>query len=94
MYVDKKFREKDTGKEYTKTVPRGDKADTFKACLGRIRNKFLKKYDARKQKAYMRSGLVKARSLSVNSMSSRLKILNNHLRGLPSPDNQSFLKEN
>ena len=38
----------------------------------------------------MRSGLVKPRSLSVDSMSSRLKIMNNHLQSFPLPDNQSF----
>ena len=88
--VEKKFTKKETGEEYLKKVPRGDKSETYKACLGRLRNKFLKKFDARKQKAYMRSGLVKPRSLSVDSMSSRLKIMNNHLQSFPSPDNQSF----
>ena len=88
--MEKKFREKDTGTEYTKKVPRGDKMDTYKACLGRLRNKFLEKFDPRKQKFYMRSGLVKPRSLSVDTMFSRLKILNNHLQILPLLDNQSF----
>ena len=31
--VEKQFREKETGNEYTKKVHRGDKTDTYKACL-------------------------------------------------------------
>ena len=31
--MEKKVRKKETGNEYTKKVPRGDKTDTFKACL-------------------------------------------------------------
>ena len=88
--VEKKFREKDSVTQCMKKVPRGDVAEILKACLGRLRNKLLKNYDARKQKSSMRSGLVKPRSLSVDSMSSRLKILNNRLQGFPSPDNKHF----
>ena len=88
--VYKKFRATDIGIEYTKNVPRGNKADTFKVWLGGIQNKFLEKYGSRKQKVYMRSWLVKPRILSVDSMSNRLKLLNNHLQGLPLPDNQSI----
>ena len=62
----------------------------MKICLGKVRQKFIKKYDARKQKAYMRSSLQKPKSLSVDAMSSRLKILNNYLSSFPSPDNKSF----
>ena len=78
MEVDKKFREKETGK-YTNKVPRGERGETFKTCLGRLLNKFLKKHDARKQKTYMGSGLVRSKISSVDSISSRIKILNNHL---------------
>ena len=38
----------------------------------------------------MRSGLAKPRSLSVESIFSRLKIMNNHLQNFPSSGNQSF----
>ena len=38
----------------------------------------------------MRSSLQKPKSLSVDAMSSRLKILNNYLSSFPSPDNKSF----
>ena len=46
--VEKKFMGKDTGTKYMKLVPRVGRAKIFKACLGRLRNKFLKKYDTRK----------------------------------------------
>ena len=39
--VENKFKGNDSGTEYTKKVPRGDWAETFKACLGRLRNIFL-----------------------------------------------------
>ena len=38
----------------------------------------------------MRSSLLKPKSLSVDGMSSRLKILNSYLSSFPSPDNTSF----
>ena len=73
--MEKKFREKDSTTKYTKKVPRGDKSEICKACLNRLRNIFLNIYDARNQKAYMHSGLVKPWNMSVHSMSSGLKIL-------------------
>ena len=39
----------------------------------------------------MRSSLLKPKSLSVDAMSSRLKILNNYLASFPSLDNKSVL---
>ena len=88
--VEKTFKEKDTDKKYKKKVKQGDNSDTYKYCLGKVRQKIIKKYDARKQKAYMRSSLLKPKSLSVDGMSSRLKILNSYLSSFPSPDNTSF----
>ena len=38
----------------------------------------------------MRAGLIKTKYLSVDTMSSRLKILNYYLTSFPSPDNKSF----
>ena len=49
MELDNKCREIETGNEYTKMAHRGDKDVTFKACLGRLRNNFLKKYDDREE---------------------------------------------
>ena len=45
MELDKKLRKRETGKECTKKVPRGDRDETFKTCLVRLCNKSLKKYD-------------------------------------------------
>ena len=49
--IEKKFRGKDNGTEYMKKVYRADKAEICKGCIGRLRNKLLKEYDARNQKA-------------------------------------------
>ena len=87
--VEKSFKDKDD-KKYKKKVKQGENSDTYKYCVGKTRQKFIKKYDARKQKAYMRSSLLKPKSLSVDGMSSRLKILNSYLSSFPSPDNTSF----
>ena len=38
----------------------------------------------------MRAGFLKTKSLSVDAMSSRLKILNNYLTSFPFPDNKLF----
>ena len=73
-----------------KKIPRDYISETFKACLGRLKNKFPKLYDARKQKAYVRSGLVKPRIMLVDCISNRLKILNDHLQGFPLSVNRSF----
>ena len=42
--------------------------------IDKVSQRFIKKYDARKQKVYMRSSLQKPKSLSFDAMSSRLKI--------------------
>ena len=70
---------KETDKKYKKKVKQGETEEVLKICLGKVCQRFIKKYDARKQKAYMRSSLQKPKSLSVDAMSSRLKILNNYL---------------
>ena len=88
--VDKLFMKRETGEEYSKKVPRGENDNTFKAYLSKSRSKYLKKYNARKHKVCMCSRFVKPMSLYVDSMSSRLKILNNHLNNFPLPDNQSI----
>ena len=62
----------------------------FKYYLGKIRQLFIKKYDAGKQKTYMRSSLQKLKSLYVDAMPSRLKILNNYLASFPLLDNKLF----
>ena len=72
MEHDKTYRKKDISEEYQKKVPKGETLPVFKICLGKLRSKFLKKYDARNQKAHMRVGLVKPRGLLVDSISSRL----------------------
>ena len=40
----------------------------------------------------MRAGILKPKSLSVDTMSSRLKILDNYLANFPLPDNKSILQ--
>ena len=40
----------------------------------------------------MRSSFQKPKSLSVDAMLSRLKIINNYLTSFPSPDNKAFLQ--
>ena len=84
------FKKKYTGEEYKKKYTEGDFDGVFKYCLGKVHNRFIKKYDVRKQKAYTRAGLLKLKSLSVDAMSSRLKILNHYLASFPSPDNKSL----
>ena len=56
-------------------------------------NRFIEKYDARRQKAYTRARLFKPKSLSVDAMSFRLKILHNYLVSFPSADNKSFSED-
>ena len=62
----------------------------MKHFLGKVRNCFINKYGTRKQKVYMRTSLLKPKSLSVDTISSRLKIMNSYLTSFPSPDNKSF----
>ena len=64
----------------------------LKHFLGKVRNRFIKKCDARKQKACMRAGLIKPKALSIDTMSSRFTILNNYLTKFPLSDNKSFLQ--
>ena len=84
------FQKKDSEETYKKKFKKGDTDEVFKYCLGKVRQKFIKKYDARRQKAYMRSSLLKPKSLSIDAMSSRIKILNCYLVSFPLPDNKSF----
>ena len=82
------FKKEATGKVYKKTYIAGYSEGDFKFCLGKVRNRFIKKYDARKQTAYMGAGLIKLKSLYVDAMSSKLKILNCYLTSFPSPNNK------
>ena len=41
--MEKKFKEKYSGAEYMKKIPRGNRDETFIACLGRLMNTILKK---------------------------------------------------
>ena len=83
------YQKKDTEEIYKKQFKEGD-TGVLKYYLGKVRNRFIEKYNARKQKDHMRAGLLKPKSLSIDTMSSRLKILNNYLSDIPSPDNKSF----
>ena len=49
-------------------------------------------YNARRKRIYMRVGLLKPKFLSVDAMSSRLKILNHYLTTFPLSDNKSLFK--
>ena len=62
----------------------------YKYCLGKICNRFIKNYDARKQKVYMSTGLINSISLSGDIMSSRLNILKYYLTSFYLSDNKSF----
>ena len=88
--IEKTFVSKETNTKYKKKVKQGETEEVLKMCLGKVRQRFIKKYDTRKQKAYVRLSLQKPKSLSVDTMSSRLKILNNYLSSFPLPDNKSF----
>ena len=88
--IEKTFKKKETDTNYKKKVKQGEMEDVLNICLGKILQRFIKKYDARKQKAYMRSSLQKPKSLSVDPMSSRLKILNNYITSFHFSDNKSF----
>ena len=60
------YQKKDTRENYKKKFKKGDTDEVFKYRLGKIHNRFIKKYDARKQKAYMRAGLLKPKSYPIN----------------------------
>ena len=49
--IDKTYREIETGEEYFDKVPTGEVDQTFKDCLGKLRDKYFKKYNTRKQRA-------------------------------------------
>ena len=83
------YEKKDKGDTY-KEFKKGDSDEVFKNCLVNIRNCFIKKYDDWKQKIYTRTGLLKPKSLSVDTMSFRFKIINKYLTSFPSPDNKLF----
>ena len=74
-------------RRFPKEGSQGKTLVVFKDCLGKLRIKFIKKYDTRKQKAHMYAGIVKPRGLLVDSMSSRSKIMNNYHISFPFPDN-------
>ena len=73
--IEKKLMKRVTDKDYLKRIPRGDKDEKFKAYLGRLHNKFHKKYNAKKQKEYIRYGLIKPRSLYFDSVYRKFKSL-------------------
>ena len=54
------YKKKDTGEIYKKKFKKRDTDEVFKHCLGKVYNHCIKKYDARKQQAYMRAGLLKS----------------------------------
>ena len=84
------FKKEATREIYKKKYIEVNSDADFKYCLSKVRNRFIKKCEARRQKTYMRIGLLNPKYLSANVMSSRLKILNNYLVSFPSPDNKSF----
>ena len=45
------FQKKDTGETYKKKYKKGDSDELFKYFLGKVSQRFIKKYDTRKQKA-------------------------------------------
>ena len=61
---------------YKKKYKKGDLDEVFKYYLGKICQRFIKKYDTRKQKEYMRSSLLNTKSLSLysNYLDSRYSI--------------------
>ena len=73
------FNKEDTEGEYKKKYKEWDYEGVFKYCLDKFHNCFIKKYAVTKQKSYMRENLLNPKSVSVDAMSSRLKILNNYL---------------
>ena len=78
-------------KIWRKTEYSKEKEGSFKKRnTGEVYKKKYKKYAARKQKAYMRVGLINPKSLSNDAMSSILKILNYYLTSFPFPDNKLF----
>ena len=83
------FKKKATGVVYKMKYVEGDSDGVFKYCFSKVCQQFVKKYDVRKQKAYMRSSLQNPKSLSVDAISSRLKILNNYLTSFFLLDNKS-----
>ena len=84
------FEKISSDKIHKKKFKKGYSDEELKYYLGKIRNRFIKKYDARKQKVYMRAGLIKPKSVSIDATTSRLRILNHHLTSFPLPDNKSF----
>ena len=46
--VEKMFKDKKTDKKYKKKVKQGGNNEVFNNCLGKVCNKFIKKYDIRK----------------------------------------------
>ena len=42
------YKKEDTGKTYKKKFKKCDTDEIFKYCLDKVRNYFIKKYDARK----------------------------------------------
>ena len=86
----KNFKNEDIDDKYKKKVKQEETYEVLKYCLVKIRNRVIKKYDTRKQRAYIRACLLKPKSLSVDAMSSRIKILNNYLTSFSLLENKSF----
>ena len=72
--IKKTFKRKETDAKYKKKVKQGESEEALKHCLDKARQRFIKKHDARKHKAYMCSSLQKPKSLSVDAKSPRLNI--------------------
>ena len=65
------FKKKDTGDEYKKRYVKENSGEKFQYCLGKVRNRFIKNLNARRQRAYMRAGIINPKSLSIDAMSFR-----------------------
>ena len=76
---------------YKKKFRKGDSDGVFKYFLGKVCNRFIKNYNARKQKAYMRSNLYKPPQVPVKMMNAKLKVMNAYLPSFPGPENSPFL---
>ena len=78
------------GTKTSVTAPRGYSNTAFKIATDKLKEQFFQKFAARKEKAYMRSGLKKPRDITVKQMSARLRVMNSYLSRFPPPENVSF----
>ena len=81
---------KSDGTEEKKEMTRGYTEAGFRTCLKTLALGFFTEFAARKQKSYMRSGLIKPLEVPVQLMASRLRVMNSYLPHFPSPENTSF----